>query len=248
MTISSQKADSFISTVLGISGRVRAVDLGVIPEAERGAALRDYFERHSDETPLYMTGDGELMAGFPPAEGALAARPSDAPLEASDTGIDPVELDLLLGDYDAETSVEVEPAARVENDEADSLGPLAQAGDANPAPPRGLPSSPKPSTVEDGSRIWMLWWVPTLLVPLLGGVAAWTALRDKRLHAAQFMFAVGLIAGMIASVLFLRFAEPIAGFVTGATRDTVITLPSTTATSTPGGVESSGSPSGTNGM
>lgn len=80
-------------------------------------------------------------------------------------------------------------------------------------------------TGEQGSRIWLLWWIVVVLVPLLGGVAAWFALRRTHQRVSRTMLGVGIAVGMLGSLLFLRYAADIAGYVTGATRNTVIPPP-----------------------
>jgi cytochrome bd-type quinol oxidase subunit 1 len=74
----------------------------------------------------------------------------------------------------------------------------------------------------------MLWWVPTLLLPLVGGVMAWLGLRNTRFRQARIMLGVGLAIGVIASMVFASYSYQIAAYLTGASRETVITQPSTT--------------------
>lgn len=123
------------------------------------------------------------------------------------------DLDRLLGGFEGSSAQEVAAARRTQ-----------------PAP-SALPGSNAPSQAEppDMSRAWMLWWAPTILVPLVGGVVAWFALRNKRQQAARAMFVTALIMGALASVLFLRFAPEIAVFTNTLNSNTKVTLPATTA-------------------
>ena len=251
MTDASDRSDSFISMVLALNGRVRPADLHAIPEAEREAALCDYLQRHGGETPLHIAA-GELVAGVlaptrAVANGALVDGTAqgvttpvcvdalgvshgalDAAAPTASAGVAASDLDLLLGGYEGAPARD------------DTMGPSIEPvgghapsmSDDGSARERVRGSSPTPaasqaSTSESAaSRTWLLWWVPTLVVPLLGGAAAWFALRDKRARAARVMLAVGIVAGMIASVLFVRYAEPLAVSLNSNTK---ITMPSTTA-------------------
>ena len=248
MTRGADRSDSFISMVLSLNGRVRPADLHSIPEAERAEALAAYLTRHEGETALHMAGD-ELVAGAAaPASaatavvdwpGAATASAAAAVITAAPGSVSPLvaetpaglvadDFDLLLGDYEGQSDREVaaapdaEPDAQPKGARNGAATAPAAASRAVPDPTRTTPSAPgRPS-----SRRWLLWWVPTLLLPLLGGAAAWFALRKTRIQAARAMLAVGIAIGMVASVLFLRYAEPIA---VSLNTNTKITLPSTRA-------------------
>jgi hypothetical protein len=245
VTHGSEKSDSFISMVLSLNGRVRPADLHSIPEAERQDALRAYLERHQMEEPLHMVGV-ELVAGetapagnvvvdevaaaqpTAPAPVASPATPAVPPVASQSAGhVSAGDVDLLLGDYDGHSdridAVDsgASAEARIEHAAVDRGGAPSRAASAT------LRSAATPSVFDVvSSRRWLLWWVPTLVVPLIGGAVAWLALRNTRIRAARAMLAVGIAVGMVASVLFLRFAEPLA---IKLNTDTKITLPSTTA-------------------
>ena len=241
MTRVSDRSDSFISMVLSLNGRVRPADLHSIPGSERADALRAYLERHEGETALHIVGD-ELVAGdaaaaadapvtaaIAPAAPIASAAPSTPTIPAeTPTGIGAGDLDLLLGGYDGRSDRDIgeapNPAAAAQpshanrdNDLSSPTAALATAGSTRMVPP---------AADETSSRRWLLWWLPTLILPLVGGAAAWFALRNSRIRAARAMLAVGIAIGMVASVLFLRYAEPLA---INLNTNTKITLPSTKA-------------------
>jgi hypothetical protein len=141
------------------------------------------------------------------------------------SGVDPSDtaIDELLGGYEGVSPDEV-AASNAAAAAAARRRPISA-----PTPARGAPtlvaSEPK------GFRPWMLWWIPTALIPLLGGGVAWMVLRDRRPRDARIMMGVGLATGLIASVLFARYAYQIALWVTGVSRDTIIVQPPSTAPS-----------------
>ena len=258
MTHGSDRSDSFISMVLSLNGRVRPADLHSIPESERADALRAYLERHEGETALHIVGD-ELVAGdaaaaadapvtaaiAPAADAPAAAATPAAPIASAapstptiaaetPTGIGAGDLDLLLGGYDGRSDRDIaeapNPAFAAQPRHADRgddlsspTAALATAGSTRMVPP---------AADETSSRRWLLWWLPTLILPLVGGAAAWFALRNSQIRAARAMLAVGIAIGMVASVLFLRYAEPLA---INLNTNTKITLPSTKAKPDPAG-------------
>ena len=139
-------------------------------------------------------------------------------------GVDPsaTAIDELLGAYVGVTPAEV-AAARAATAAQHRPAPAT-------APARGiapLRADPEPK----GFALWMLWWIPTALIPLLGGGVAWMVLRDRRPREASIMAGVGLATGLIASLLFARYAYQIALWVTGVSRDTLIVQPPTTSPS-----------------
>jgi hypothetical protein len=203
--------------------------------------------------PLHLVGDelraGVAQAGVPhpiaaaPADAAPAAAAPQATAPAgtfawaaveplSQRGDAPLaELDELLGDY---TGL---PAEEVGRQRAEQARQAREAERAAASAPKLTASTPV--TELDTSRTWMLWWIPTVLVPLLGGVLAWFVLRDRRYRAARAMFVVGIGIGMITSVVFLRFAPQIAVFTNGLSSNTKVTAPAST-TKNPGGDTGSG--------
>lgn len=238
MAKSAGKTDSYISMVLSLNGRVRPVDLQALTEDARGVALRTFFEAHSGEMELHFAGD-DLVLGPEPeyAEPAEDSAPSAAPAEPVSAGserqADLTEsgesaLDLLLGDYDGAGqgagASYVAPALTASVTDAAGTTGFAAAGAAETPGP--TPAGPSARVAADSSRTWLLWWIPTVLVPLLGGAAAWFALRRKRQTVARAMLTVGLALGVIASVLFFRYAEQIAVVTLRASTPEVIVLPS----------------------
>ena len=71
-----------------------------------------------------------------------------------------------------------------------------------------------------------MWWIPTLLLPLIGGIAAWFFLRNKREFAARAMLGTALVLGVIVSVMWLRYAEQLGAIQAQRSVNTVIVLPS----------------------
>jgi hypothetical protein len=232
VTHAADVTDNLIAATLLRHGRVREADLVGVDESARTAALAAYFDRHHDASPLHFEG-GDLVTGAAPAPGA--------PMDAGP----PADIDLLLEGYEGGEAVPDEQTLR------DSLSPHAPtgypspggAGDSRPASPPSAPaaidggSAPRGKSASDGaaprSHAWLAWWAPVILLPLLGGIAAWFVLRDKHEQAARAMLGVGIGIGMLGAVLFLRYAGDIAGFVSGASRGTVITLPAGSTSSRP---------------
>jgi hypothetical protein len=190
---------------------------------------------------LHLVGD-ELVAGALP-DPAVSAAPllaTSAPAHDGPTATTPPAdltadghsaIDLLLGDYDG---VAPQPAIL-----APASEPLGDSGPAGVAPmafgegvsqaaaPRKAsndPATPAAPHVK-GSFGWILWWIPTLALPLIGGVAAWFFLRRKREFAARAMLTVGLIIGLFASVMWLRYAERIAAINEQRNATTHIVVP-----------------------
>lgn len=224
MTHPADVTDNLIAATLLRYGRVREEDLVGVDESERTAALAAYFDRHRNTSPLHFVGS-DLVAGDAPAP--------VAPMNAGP----PADIDLLLEGYEGGEVGPDDHAVR------DSLSPLAAPGvpfpdgavDSGSASPVSAPAAIGGKSVPAGksasgsatprSLAWLTWWAPVILLPLLGGIAAWFVLRHKHEQAARVMLGVGIGIGMLGAVLFLRYAGDIAGFVTGASRGTVITLP-----------------------
>jgi hypothetical protein len=202
-------ADSLIKSVLSLRGRVQPADLGALDEAEREQAIRAYFDAHHDAEALRFEGD-TLVA------------------EAKDAG--DTEIDQLLGGYEGVEDVEALPQAAVTTFE-EAGGIRGEAENRTAARPsikeQGIPdaSSPTDGDTSLKSRLWLLWWAPSVLVPLIGGSLAWLLLRHEHEKAARAMLGVGLATGMIGSLLFLKYAAEIAGFVQGTSRGQVIKMP-----------------------
>ena len=139
-------------------------------------------------------------------------------------GVDPSDtaIDELLGGYAGVSPAEV-AASRAATAARHRLAPPTTP--VRGAVPLRAAAEPK------GFRPWMLWWIPTVLIPLLGGGIAWMVLRDRRPREASIMAGVGLATGLIASLLFARYAYQIALWVTGVSRDTLIVQPPTTSPS-----------------
>jgi hypothetical protein len=225
---SADKTDSYIAMVLELNGRVRPADLQAIGEESRAAALRAFAQEHGSERELHLAGE-ELVAGPPPDPLAAPVPPMVTQVFApSQTRADHAEsagpadltadgesaIDLLLGDYDGVPPVVLAPAAI-----APSAPPVA------PAVSDAAPEDAAPEAPRDTSRRWMLWWIPTLLLPVVGGAAAWFFLNRKRQFAARAMLTVGLVLGMLLSVAWLRYAEQIAAVTDQRAADKVIVLP-----------------------
>jgi len=251
----SDKTDSYIAMVLSMSGRVRPADLQMVAEDARSEALQAYFERHREVADLHFSGD-ELVAGTEPTQASAAASPTSAPAahRASEVAapspesapVTPTDLtesgesaiDLLLGDFDGSAERAVEFASP----------PTSREPVATSAATRSAAPAPAAKKVPQAKgRLWMLWWIPTVLVPLLGGLGAWFFLRERRPVQARIMLGVGIGLGMLGSIMFLRYAEQIATLTMRATAPSVIELPSTpppsSASSAPAPGESSGTSS-----
>ncbi len=239
MTEPTDATDNLIKTILAANGRVLPVDLGSMDEAEREAALRAYFETHREAQPLHFEGSS-LVAGPEPSESLS-------------------DIDQLLGGYTG-VSAEAKPS---DSDET-SAGPSAAGrptrdvtvaatrGPKNvrqatplPKPRRETPSAAK-KEMPKTSKLYLIWWAPSVLVPVLGGVVAWIFLRRKHERAARAMLGLGLATAMIGSLLFARYAAQIAGFVSGDSRGRVIKLPPTKAVE-PGAPSGSSTDSGASG-
>jgi hypothetical protein len=152
----------------------------------------------------------------PPDSSAASGPTATAP-----TAID-AEIDALLGGYQGLDEREAERVARDRAAAADEAAartaPRGQAAGARVSqrPPLRLES-------------WMLWCIPALLVPILGGVLGWAVVKRRDPRAARVIFALGLASGVVASVLFVRYATDLARFTTSLSNDTVIVQPSSTA-------------------
>jgi hypothetical protein len=232
VTLPADVIDNLIAATLLQRGRVSGADLVGVDEAERGSALLSYYERHGGASALRLEG-GDLVSGPP-----VTAPPT---LLGGDSLSD---VDRLLEGYEgADVAAEPSPAnpsstplePATSRNTADS-GRAPRQIDARPGVP-GVPGH-QAETVETSSRsrarhAWLAWWLPVILIPLVGGIAAWFVLRRKHELAAKIMLGVGIGIGMLGSVLFLRYADDIAGFASGASRGTVITLPAGTASSRP---------------
>jgi hypothetical protein len=210
VTHSADVIDNLIAATLMQHGRVRPTDLVGVEESERATALSAYFERHDGASSLHFEGS-ELVTGAVAVTGGPAGAES------------PSDVDLLLEGYDGG---DVAPAAPVRDD----LATQAQApiGESVKRAEVVVPDDAPPQ-----SRVWLAWWAPVILVPLFGGIAAWFVLRHKHDRMARIMLGVGIGAGMLGSVLFLRYAGDIAGFASGASRGTVITLPAASTSTRP---------------
>jgi hypothetical protein len=242
---SADKTDSFISMVLEMKGRVRPVDLRSVPEDARAAALAAYLQAHREERELHLL-EGDLIAGalpdpaVPPSAPAPFAtttpQPAAPPKPTDLTADGQSAIDLLLGDYDgappAPPETPAAPDAAVFG-RAAAPGGLAPrsaspgtAGASSLAPSRASAAAPSaPANPGDTSRRWLLWWIPTLLVPIFGGAVAWFFLRNKRELAARAMLGVALALGLFASLLWLRYAEQIGGTIALRSTQTNIVLP-----------------------
>lgn len=169
---------------------------------------------------------------YPQSDASAASGPRD------DAGSPPSDLDLLLGDFtgfDEDAERRSAAAVPAESPEAERTRPIGADKPAAPRFPASGPTTPAPGsppvaqlgqpvTAEKGPRTWMLWWIPVVCVPLLGGIAAWLVLRRAHESASRFMLGVGIGLGMLGALLFLRYADVIAGYTAGP-RETVIELP-----------------------
>jgi hypothetical protein len=230
VTHSADVIDNLIAATLLQHGRVREADLVGVEESERTAVLVAYFDRHRDVSPLYFEG-AVLVSGEASASNASTNVESLA------------DVDLLLEGYEGGDAVSDDRALRdslssqvpsgfLSTDGAtavDSGSPSARSAPA--ATGRGSASRDKGSPPQ--SRAWLAWWAPVVLLPLLGGIAAWFVLRHKHEQVARVMLGVGIGIGMLGAVLFLRYAGDIAGYVSGASRGTVITLPAASTSTAP---------------
>jgi hypothetical protein len=125
------------------------------------------------------------------------------------------ELDDLLGGYEG-TTAEANDQQAAEVELAEQLTP-------RPAVV-GAPSAPLPGIEAKAvsSKRWLLWWIPSILLPPFGGVAAWFALRTFRREEAAVMFWVSLAIGFVATMALMIYAEPLAKLMTGTNANTVI--------------------------
>lgn len=224
MTQFADETDRFIAGALTSRGRVLPSDLTSVAEPDREGVLRAFFERYAPRTPIHFEGRALVFGPAPaPASSPAAAELSD--------------VERLLQGYDGVVGVRPDPEPVFTTRTSAPASPVASRDSAAAhAPQRAGKSRRSPSAAlsaaaqafklpPKGSRAWLWWWVPTLLVPLAGGLTAWFVLRSKHPVAVRFMMGVGIVIGLVASLLFLRYATDIAGLVTGATRDTVITVP-----------------------
>lgn len=234
MTHPADVTDNLIAATLLRHGRVREADLIGVDEPERTAALAAYFDRHRTMSPLHFEG-GDLVTGEAPVP--------DAPVSASALA----DIDLLLEGYEGGEVAPVDPALLDSLASRGPEGPSSVGGavavdsrmaSASSAPTTrvggsGLGTGPTSDGSTPRSHVWLAWWAPVILLPLLGGIAAWFVLRHKHEQTARVMLSVGIGLGMLGAVLFLRYAGDIAGFVSGASRGTVITLPAGSTSSRP---------------
>jgi hypothetical protein len=242
--------DNLIAATLLRHGRVREVDLVGVEGSERAVVLAAYFDRHRTVSPLHFEG-GDLVSG----EASAPAAPTNAGSLS--------DIDLLLEGYEGGGVVPDDQALRESwssqavSESVSTDG--AVSADSRPAPLRpaldavGVRGSRRgKAAAPDGSprqsRAWLAWWAPVILLPLLGGIAAWFVLRHKHERVARVMLTIGIGIGMLGAVLFLRYAGDIAGFVSGASRGTVITLPAASTSTRPAGPlpQTPGGPTSTN--
>lgn len=80
MADSTARNFSYISMVLSVSGRVRSVDLQMVPENERVAMLHSYFEANSSSTPMHFDGESLVAGGSPEAASVLETAPVPTPV------------------------------------------------------------------------------------------------------------------------------------------------------------------------
>jgi hypothetical protein len=234
VTHSADVIDNLIAATLLQHGRVREADLVGVEESQRAAELAAYSDRHRSVSPLHFEG-ADLVSGEAPAPGASANPES------------PADVDLLLEGYEGGDVLLDDQALR---DSPSSQAPSRSLPDgAAPADSRSASPQSAPAVIGGGlapggksavsrssqpqSRAWLAWWAPVVLLPLLGGIAAWFVLRHKHEQVARVMLSVGIGIGMLGAVLFLRYAGDIAGYVSGASRGTVITLPAASTSTRP---------------
>lgn len=225
MTQFADETDRFIAGTLTSRGRVSPSDLTSVAEEDREGALRAFFERYAPRTPIHFEGSA-LVFGPPPAPPATPAA-----AELSD-------VERLLEGYDGVSGARPDPEQVFSMRESASISPSSATGAGMAAAPAQGKSGPPPAIAASplvraiklppkGSRAWLAWWAAALFVPLVGGLAAWYVLRHRHEHtiAARVMLGIGVVTGVLASLLFLRYASDIAGVLTGAARDTVIEVP-----------------------
>jgi len=139
------------------------------------------------------------------------------------------ELDELLGDYAGQQPGEAAPV-----DTTPAPGPAKTSGSAVAAArseaARRPFSAATPAPGIDVGQLATWWWLPTLLIPMLGGMAAYYVLRDKRPLAAHVLFSVGLAIAVVASILFVAHARDLAAWTNSLQNPAVIVQPSTTIT------------------
>jgi hypothetical protein len=151
--------------------------------------------------------------------------PSSAPAAPVSGGHSADEIDELLGGYEGQRPGEtVLPAAQTPAMAAGSAGGAAASSRAPVS--ASTPRAQRPRA--DLSELGTWWWLPTLLVPLLGGTGAYLVLKGRRPLAARVLFGVGLALGVIASILFVQHAADLAAYTNRLQSDTVITQPSST--------------------
>jgi hypothetical protein len=136
------------------------------------------------------------------------------------------DVDLLLGDF---TGVREEAESVAV--EGPPVPPRTMDGTGVGAPQRVF-ADEVPASATPVSRRWMLWWIPVVCVPLVGGAVAWLALRRTHETASRIMLGIGIGLGMLGGLLFLRYADVIAGYTAGS-KDTVIRLPAKPAPAQP---------------
>jgi hypothetical protein len=230
------KNDSFISMVLDINGRVRPADLHGVPEPERETSIAAFFERHAGEIELHFDGDA-LVKGPAPLAVAAAQPPAGLPDEPAapnqPAGPDAPVVEHHLGASEEELALvgdAIEPSP---------VAPLIEYGvraETAPAPSsssssgrKSPPERPKAVRAVFRPALWMLWWVPTIVVPAVGGFLAWIANRRQRAATAQAMLIVGLLIGVLATIAFVANVEPLAAWYMHNLEKQVIQLPPSTS-------------------
>jgi hypothetical protein len=181
-----------------------------------------------------------------PTSGPDQKRPADGYHAAPTREVD-ADIDELLGDYEGFEQSEAKRIAEARANEARAASKRevsaheqadgASSGSGRKRAKRATGPTgggtakklPKPAREWVRPGLWMLWLIPALMVPLAGGALGWAILKRRRPREAQLVFALGLASGVVASIVFVRYATQIAAFTTGVSRDSVKVLPSSTA-------------------
>jgi hypothetical protein len=238
----TSKNDSFIQMVLDISGRVRPADLHGVPEAEREPSIASFYERHAGDMQLYLEGEA-LVKGVAPSPDAIRPAPQTTATEQG-TRPDATPSPAAMGATDEELDLigeAVEPQPEPPAPQSPAEPGATQSGSAAKAPGSARSHAPARKAKRPAFKPerWMLWWIPAILVPALGGFAAWFANRRKRAAVAQAMLIVSLLIGVVATIAFVANAENLAAFFVRTTEKQVIVLPPSKA---PGSAPSSETP------
>ena len=223
----TRRNESFITTVLSINGRVRPVDLHSVAEQDRAAVIRAYLDAHAGEMMLHMQGEDLVLGGAPVVQAPFPVPPAPVPRVAD---LSEASAPSPTEDLGAAQPVPAfEPAspnvAEPTPHEFDILAPQEVPQEAQ------LEAFGAALTVE---RVSIVWWLLAIVLPVVGGLAAWLAVKGKDARQALGMLITSVVVGVVAAGLLYVFAGPLLFGMTEQPSVRPVPRPSKAATATLG--------------